>query len=119
VDEHRVAVAVHVLEAANPPTATMVPAERARVAWALTGAAALALVGAGVSDWLERRPSRRAPPVWTARVGAGGESGSVALLLASQDKGPSGGPVVLLLSGNETQGAAPDDETPRDPEAGA
>jgi uncharacterized protein involved in exopolysaccharide biosynthesis len=117
VDEHRVAVAVHVLEAANPPTATMIPAERARVAWALTGAAAIALFGAGVSDWLERRRSRRAPAVWTARVGAGGDSG-VALLLASQDKGPSGGPVVLLLSGNEAQGAPHDDETPRDPEAG-
>jgi hypothetical protein len=61
------------------------------------------LVGAFVIDWLERRRARQAPAVWTAHVGAGGEAGSVALLLPHQQRGPGGGPVVLLLSGSETR----------------
>ena len=103
VDQHEVAVSVHVLEAARTPTFTVVPAERAFVAWALTGAALVTLVGAFLIDWLEKRRSRQAPAVWTAHVGAGGENGSVALLLPHQQKGPGGGPVVLLLSGAETR----------------
>jgi uncharacterized protein involved in exopolysaccharide biosynthesis len=117
VDEHRVAVAVHVLEAARPPTVTVIPAGRARVAWALTGAAAMALLGAGITDWLERRRARRAPAVWTAHVGAGGESGPVALLLPNQQKTRGGGPVVLLLSSPEAAKAP--GEPPKDDGAGA
>jgi uncharacterized protein involved in exopolysaccharide biosynthesis len=103
VDQHEVALSVHVLEVARAPTITVVPAERARVAWALTGVAVATLVGAFVIDWLERRRARQAPAVWTAHVGAGGEAGSVALLLPHQQRGPGGGPVVLLLSGSETR----------------
>jgi uncharacterized protein involved in exopolysaccharide biosynthesis len=103
VDQHEVAVSVRVLEAARTPTVTVIPAERAIVAWALTGAALLTLAGAFLADWLEKRSLRRAPAVWTAHVGAGGENGSVALLLPNQQRGPSGGPVVLLLSGAETR----------------
>jgi uncharacterized protein involved in exopolysaccharide biosynthesis len=103
VDQHEVAVSVHVLEVARAPTITVVPAERARVAWALTGAAVATLVGAFVVDWLERRRARQVPAVWTAHVGAGGEAGSVALLLPQQQRGPGRGPVVLLLSGVETR----------------
>ena len=106
VDEHKVAVAVHVLEAARPPTVTVIPVGRARVAWALTGAAAVALLGAGITDWLERRRARRAPAVWTAHVGAGGEGGPVALLLPNQQKARGGSPVVLLLSSPEPPGKA-------------
>ncbi len=118
VDEHKVAVAVHVLEAARAPTFTVIPAERARVAWALTGAAAIALVGAWIADWLEKRRARRAPAVWTAHVGAGGQGGPVALLLPNQQQGPGGGPVVLLLSGAETRPAPPIDP-PSDPDSDA
>jgi hypothetical protein len=118
VDEHKVAVAVHVLEAARAPTFTMIPAERARVAWALMAAAAIALVGAWIADWLEKRRARRAPAVWTAHVGAGGEGGPLALLLPNQNKGPGGGPVVLLLSGAETRPRPPADPDD-DPDAGA
>jgi uncharacterized protein involved in exopolysaccharide biosynthesis len=100
VDEHKVAVAVRVLEPARAPTSTMIPAGRARFAVALTGAALLALAGAALADWLERRRQQRQPMVWTAHVGAGGEGGSVALLMGNQQRGPGGGPVVLLLSGN-------------------
>jgi len=107
VGEHKVAVAVHVLEPARAPTMTIVPVERARVAWALTGAAAIALLGAWMVDWLERRRARRAPAVWTAHVGAGAEGGPVALLLPNQQKGPGGGPVVLLLSGTDKPGEPP------------
>jgi uncharacterized protein involved in exopolysaccharide biosynthesis len=99
VDEHKVAVAVRVLEPARAPTATMIPTGRARFAAALTGAALLLLAGAALVDWLERRRARRQPVVWTAHVGAGGEGGSVALLVGNQQRGPGGGPVVLLLSG--------------------
>jgi len=99
VDEHKVAVAVRVLEPARAPATTMIPAGRARFAAALTGAALLLLAGAALADWLERRRSRRQPVVWTAHVGAGGEGGSVALLVGNQQRGPGGGPVVLLLSG--------------------
>jgi uncharacterized protein involved in exopolysaccharide biosynthesis len=110
VDEHRVAVAVHVLEGARPPTFTVIPVGRARVAWALTGAAAVALVGAGVTDWLERRRRRRAPAIWTAHVGAGGEGGPVALLVGNQPQG-GGSPMVLLLSGEKPK---PPEEPPED-----
>ena len=103
VDQHEVAVSVHVLEAARPPTVTVVPEGRARVAWALTGAAAAMLLGTFFLNWFENRRASRAPAVWTAHVGAGGESGSVALLLPNQQRGPGGGPVVLLLSGSETR----------------
>ena len=96
VDEHKVAVAVRVLERAHAPTAVMIPEEHARLAWALVGAALLALAGAALADWLERRRKRSQPVVWTAHVGAGGEAGSVALLMGNQQRG---GPVVLLLSG--------------------
>jgi uncharacterized protein involved in exopolysaccharide biosynthesis len=107
VDEHKVAVAVHVLEPARPPTVTMIPVERARVAWALTGAAAVALLGAGLSDWLERRRARRAPAVWTAHVGPGGQNGPVALLLPNQQRERGGSPVVLLLSSSDQPGKPP------------
>ncbi len=99
VDEHKVAVAVRVLERAHAPTTAMVPQERARFAWALVGAALLTLAGAFLMDWLEHRRTRQQPMVWTAHVGAGGEGGSVALLMPHQRQGPGGGPVVLLLSG--------------------
>jgi uncharacterized protein involved in exopolysaccharide biosynthesis len=105
VDEHKVAVAVRVLEAARAPATTMIPAGRARFAVALTGAALLALAGAALADWLERRRQRQQPMVWTAHVGAGGEGGSVALLMGNQQRGPSGGPVVLLLSGTADKDA--------------
>ena len=118
VDEHKVAVAVHVLEAARPPTVTVIPVGRARVAWALTGAAAVALLGAGITDWLERRRARRAPAIWTAHVGAGGEGGPVALLLPNQQKGRGGSPVVLMLSAPDQAGKAPG-QPPEDPDAGA
>jgi uncharacterized protein involved in exopolysaccharide biosynthesis len=118
VDEHKVAVAVHVLEAARPPTVTVIPTGRARVAWALTGAAAVALLGAGITDWLERRRARRAPAVWTAHVGAGGEGGPVALLLPNQQKARGGNPVVLLLSSPEPP-AKPSGQPPDDEGAGA
>jgi uncharacterized protein involved in exopolysaccharide biosynthesis len=113
VDEHRVAVAVHVLESARPPTFTVVPVGRARVAWALTGAAGVALIGAGVSDWLERRRRRRAPAIWTAHVGAGAEGGPVALLVGNQQQ-RGGSPVVLLLGGSEK----PAPPAPGEPPAG-
>ena len=103
VDQHEVALSVHVLEAARTPTFTVIPAERAFVAWALTGAAVVTLAGAFLVDWLEKRSLRQAPAVWTAHVGAGAEAGSMALLLPNQKKGPGGGPVVLLLSGAETR----------------
>jgi len=118
VDEHKVAVAVRVLEPASPPTATIIPVERVRVAWALTGAALVALAGAWVADWLERRRARRQPMVWTAHVGAGGEGSSVALLLPNQPSGPTGGPVVLLLSGNAESSAARDPARPDTPPPG-
>jgi uncharacterized protein involved in exopolysaccharide biosynthesis len=105
VGGHNVAVAVRVLEAAHAPTHTLIPPARARVAVALTGAALLALAGAALLDWLERRRSRRQPMVWTAHVGAGGESGSVALLMPNSERGSGGGPVVLLLSGAGASGA--------------
>jgi uncharacterized protein involved in exopolysaccharide biosynthesis len=118
VDEHKVAVAVHVLESARPPTVTVIPTGRARVAWALTGAAALALLGAGVTDWLERRRARRAPAVWTAHVGAGGAGGPVALLLPNQQKTRGSSPVVLLLSSPEPP-AEPSGQPSEDEDAGA
>lgn len=99
VDEHKVAVAVRILERAHAPTTAMIPEERARFAWALVAAALLALAGAFLMDWLEQRRTQRQPMVWTAHVGAGGEGGSVALLMPNQRQGPGGGPVVLLLSG--------------------
>jgi uncharacterized protein involved in exopolysaccharide biosynthesis len=99
VDEHKVAVSVRILERAHAPTAAIIPEGRARVAWALVGAALLALLGAFVMDWLEERRTQRQPMVWTAHVGTGGEGGSVALLMPHQRQGPGGGPVVLLLSG--------------------
>ena len=103
VDQHEVAVSVHVLEAARAPTVTVLPVERARVAWALIGAAIVTLLGTFLVNWFESRGARQAPAVWTAHVGAGGEAGSVALLLPHQRKGSGGGPVVLLLSGAETR----------------
>jgi uncharacterized protein involved in exopolysaccharide biosynthesis len=103
VDQHEVAVSVHVLEVARVPTLTVIPAERKRAVWALIGAAVATLLGAFVVDWLDRRRGRQAPAVWTAHVGAGGEAGSVALLLPNHPRVPGGGPVVLLLSGVETQ----------------
>lgn len=115
VDEHRVAVAVHVLEAARPPTFTVIPVGRAYVAWALTGAAAVALLGALVTDWLERRRQRRAPAIWTAHVGAGSTGGPVALLVGNQQQ-RGGSPVVLLLSGDKP--APPPEEPPADEEDG-
>jgi uncharacterized protein involved in exopolysaccharide biosynthesis len=99
VGEHKVAVAVRVLESAHAPTARMIPEERARQAWALVGVALLVLLGAFLMDVLEQRRTRRQPMLWTAHVGAGGEAGSVALLMGNQQRGQSGGPVVLLLSG--------------------
>jgi uncharacterized protein involved in exopolysaccharide biosynthesis len=122
VGGHNVAVAVRVLEAARAPTTTLIPPGRARVAVALTGAALLALLGAVLLDWLERRRSRRQPMVWTAHVGAGGEGGSVALLMPNAERGPRGGPVVLLLSGAGSAGGAgsrPGADTGSDPESGA
>jgi uncharacterized protein involved in exopolysaccharide biosynthesis len=115
VDEHRVAVAVHVLESARPPTFTVIPVARARVAWALTGAAGVALLGAALSDWLERRRRRRAPAIWTAHVGAGGEGGPVALLVGNQQQ-RGGSPMVLLLSGEKP--APPPGEPPAGEEDG-
>ena len=109
---------MHVLEGARPPTVTVIPVGRARVAWALTGAAAVALLGAGISDWLERRRARRAPAVWTAHVGAGGEGGPVALLLPNQQKARGGSPVVLLLSSPEQPAKTPG-QPPEDGGAGA
>jgi uncharacterized protein involved in exopolysaccharide biosynthesis len=100
VGEHRVAVAVRVLEEAHAPTTTVIPAGRTRFVVALTGVAVLVLLGAAIADWLERRRARQKPMVWTAHVGAGGEGGSVALLMPNQQGGPRGGPMVLLLSGN-------------------
>jgi hypothetical protein len=60
VDQHDVAVSVRAR--GRPPTVTSIPAERAIVAWALTGAAP-PLAGAFLADWLGGR--RRAPAVWT------------------------------------------------------
>jgi uncharacterized protein involved in exopolysaccharide biosynthesis len=109
VGEHKVALAVRVLEPARPPTRTIIPTERSRFALALSGVALLVLAGAAIADWLERRRAQRQPAVWTAHVGAGGDSGSVALLMPNQQGGPrGGGPVVLLLSGNGDKGSEGD-----------
>jgi uncharacterized protein involved in exopolysaccharide biosynthesis len=109
VGEHKVALAVRVLEPARAPTRTIVPTDRGRIAVALTGVALLILAGVALMDWLEQRRARRQPNVWTAHVGAGGDSGSVALLMPNQQGGPrGGGPVVLLLSGNNRNGPDPD-----------
>jgi uncharacterized protein involved in exopolysaccharide biosynthesis/uncharacterized protein (DUF1330 family) len=99
VGEHKVAFSVRVLEPARAPSVPTVPRARARLAWGLFGCALLALLGAALIDWLERRRVRRPPAVWTAHVGAGGQAGSVALLMPHPGKGSSGSPVVLLLSG--------------------
>ncbi|MEN8162318.1 MAG: hypothetical protein ABFS41_19760 [Myxococcota bacterium] len=106
VGEHKVALAVRVLEPARAPTRTIIPTGRSRFALALSGVALLVLAGAALVDWLERRRAGRQPAVWTASVGAGGDSGSVALLMPNQQGGPrGGGPVVLLLSGNAEKGS--------------
>jgi len=105
VGEHKVALAVRVLEPAHAPTRTVIPTTHVRVAMALSGLALVVLAGALLVDWLERRRSERQPAVWTAHVGAGGDGGSVALLMPNQQGGPrGGGPVVLLLSGKNDGG---------------
>jgi uncharacterized protein involved in exopolysaccharide biosynthesis len=105
VGEHQLAVAARVLEPAQPPTARMIPAERARRAWALLGGAVIVLVGVFVTDELEQRRARHQPSVWTAHVGAGAEGGSLALMMPGAGRGTAGGSVVLLLQGR-AEGAA-------------
>jgi uncharacterized protein involved in exopolysaccharide biosynthesis len=112
VDQHEVSVSVRVLEVARAQTMTVIPPERARVAFALIGGAIATLLGTFIANWLENRRGQQAPAVWTAHVGAGGgDSSSVALLLPQQRKA-SGGPVVLLLSGSErgSSRGRPDEE---------
>jgi uncharacterized protein involved in exopolysaccharide biosynthesis len=102
LEKESIAIAARVLERAETPTSVMVPAEPARRAWALLGAALALLLLAFAMDVLDRPRAAEQPALWAAEVP------SAALRISTEEAHPAlpdTGAVRLAEQADE--GAAP------------